>query len=727
MTIQFTLILRKRKSIFQSNNIELDEISAEFSEEIERAKEEGRDARLSLSSYITKLAGTEHGEFFQSEVKFEPDDKSAREATEFIEESEKEEVKRAEKETKVRKKEKSARVEIEKQLERVGLTGEAKKANADIYMERLKTLSERSGVAIEKILERFPLKVSIGELGEVEGSLEQKAGKPFSEILDEIMAIENKSEQKLAIEKAVKDNKLDVDSKLIIERTADQKITIKDAINRKLKKSLDELEKVEGAFEQPLGKPFSEILDEVIAIKNKSEQKLAIEKAVKDNKLGADSKLIIERTADQKITIKDAINRYNKSKKSLEQKKRGRFFESKDNLGKRLFNIEFLEGADLSTFIHELGHYSLEVMGELALEKGANISFVEDYNKILNYIGAKDKFSITREQHEKFAESLEIYMREGKAPSKELQKAFMNFLKWLTSIYKDLTSFTNVNESLSDEIKEVFDRLLATDEQIAEARFRFGGDPLFSEKEVEGFTPKQKQAYSELQKEVEDVAKDQIEKKYRKIEERKAAKWWKDKKAVVIERIKKELNEDKGYMALLGLTKGELPSGTPVEKMKISKSSLLEFMTKDELKRLPRIFTSKKGEGVDAGQVAEFFGFNTAEEMIEVISNLKPFEKEVDARADTYMNETYLETSQQETELAVSEAVNNEKRESVIRLELKHLLSNEYAKFKGIARKIVGHIPSSSVIARQAQEIYSKKADTSHFSNSLSKCSKEGS
>ena len=65
----------------------------------------------------------------------------------------------------------------------------------------------------------------------------------------------------------------------------------------------------------------------------------------------------------------------------------------------------------------------------------------EDFNKILKELGAKDFKSITREQHEQFAESLEIYLKEGKAPTKELQSTFRRFARWLGIIYDAINSF----------------------------------------------------------------------------------------------------------------------------------------------------------------------------------------------------------------------------------------------------------------------------------------------
>jgi len=65
--------------------------------------------------------------------------------------------------------------------------------------------------------------------------------------------------------------------------------------------------------------------------------------------------------------------------------------------------------------------------------------------------------------HEYFARGFEAYMREGKAPTAELQSVFRRFKKWLTDIYKSLTE---LNVELSDDVRAVYDRMLASEEAI---------------------------------------------------------------------------------------------------------------------------------------------------------------------------------------------------------------------------------------------------------------------
>ena len=69
--------------------------------------------------------------------------------------------------------------------------------------------------------------------------------------------------------------------------------------------------------------------------------------------------------------------------------------------------------------------------------------------------------------YEKLAEAGETYIMEGKAPSHELRHVFDKFAKWLKDVYEVLQRSENYAE-LTDEVREVFDRMLAAEDDIAE-------------------------------------------------------------------------------------------------------------------------------------------------------------------------------------------------------------------------------------------------------------------
>ena len=111
----------------------------------------------------------------------------------------------------------------------------------------------------------------------------------------------------------------------------------------------------------------------------------------------------------------------------------------------------FADAQDASTLIHELGHLFIQDLGP------------KDIGTVGRWAGAKknkdDQWVFSREAHEKWARGFERYLRDGKAPSKRLKRAFKNFKKWLTEIYGVIKG-SPIDVEISPQIRDVFDRML---------------------------------------------------------------------------------------------------------------------------------------------------------------------------------------------------------------------------------------------------------------------------
>ena len=144
--------------------------------------------------------------------------------------------------------------------------------------------------------------------------------------------------------------------------------------------------------------------------------------------------------------------------------------------GKWLISV-FKGKKNLSTVIHETGHFFLENLRDAAALETAPDWVKNDWAAIKGELGIKDDGFIEREAHEKFARQFEAYAREGKAPRPELQSAFNQFRAWLTAIYRSVRRLLGDAE-LSADVRAVFDRLLASEEDIASARKRGAPEPV---------------------------------------------------------------------------------------------------------------------------------------------------------------------------------------------------------------------------------------------------------
>jgi len=181
--------------------------------------------------------------------------------------------------------------------------------------------------------------------------------------------------------------------------------------------------------------------------------------------------------------------------------------------------IALLEGANKSSFIHEAGHFFLEVQADLSSRIEARIlagdevssgerGIVNDMNTVLDWFGIQASPEYTaiqewsmrnieerRDKHETFARGFEKYSMEGTGPTLELQSIFSQFRDWLLNVYKQLKS---LNVELTDEVRGVFDRMLASDQAIQETADARGMGPLYESPDQSGMTPEEFDAYQAL-------------------------------------------------------------------------------------------------------------------------------------------------------------------------------------------------------------------------------------
>jgi hypothetical protein len=137
--------------------------------------------------------------------------------------------------------------------------------------------------------------------------------------------------------------------------------------------------------------------------------------------------------------------------------------------------IKLFEGADASTVIHETGHYYIESMWREIAAGRATEQQKADFEKLMKYCGittaqwAKMDLEGRRAAHERLAEAIETYVMEDKAPTRELRPVFKRFAKWLKAVYSAISRNRNA-VPLTDEVREVFDRMLASEEDVEQMR-----------------------------------------------------------------------------------------------------------------------------------------------------------------------------------------------------------------------------------------------------------------
>ena len=147
-----------------------------------------------------------------------------------------------------------------------------------------------------------------------------------------------------------------------------------------------------------------------------------------------------------------------------------------------------------------------------------------------------------------------------------LQSAFNAFRRWLTEIWKRIKGDTPDGHALTPEIRDVLDRILASDEQIAVAKQTQAFMPIFSTAEQMGVSQRVFDVYKQnIIKENNDA----VERETIRLMEaanREARVWWRDERKKVKAEVEQEAYEMQVYQAFSLLANGTKPDGSPLDQ-----------------------------------------------------------------------------------------------------------------------------------------------------------------
>ncbi len=374
------------------------------------------------------------------------------------------------------------------------------------------------------------------------------------------------------------------------------------------------------------------------------------------------------------------------------------------------FDIRLMKDANLSTFMHESGHQFFEVIGSLVEAGRATPEMQKDYQSLLNWLGVKSRAEITVEHQEQFARGFEAYLREGKAPSAELRSMFAKFRAWLVGIYRQAKS---LNVELTDEVRGVMDRMLATEDQIAAAESEAGVMAAFATAEDAGMSDIEFAAYQSTVEKASEKAKDTLQAKLMAQLAREQKKWWKDETDRIRTEVTDHVNTLREYFALSVLQKGEMPDGSALPegmkhirlnkddleatygkvtrpkgkpKQQMPDSGMLAQVVKGQpttaevtftpntvMNKLAALKVWGKG-GINPEFAAEYLGYASGNDLVMALVNIRPKKELIEAETQRRMLELYPDI-RFDGSLAgeAAAAVQNEGREKVLRMELSAL------------------------------------------------------
>lgn len=384
----------------------------------------------------------------------------------------------------------------------------------------------------------------------------------------------------------------------------------------------------------------------------------------------------------------------------FEQPSRGRI---KFGKGKTL--IQLLQGANQSTFLHETGHLYLEVLGDLASRPAPSVELAADYMTILDWLGVKSREEIQTKHHEKFAKAFEAYLMEGKAPSSSLRVAFAKFRAWLVSVYRELRG---LNVTLTDDVRKVMDRMLATEDEIRQAEAEQEIAPMFADPAAAGLTPAEAENYQKAIAQARMSTEEELTSKVMDQVRREQKAWWKEQRSAIRAEVETEVNQRKEYIAISVLRDGKFPNGDKVERMKVSADAIVDLFSKERLKRLPKYVYTEKG-GLHPNTVAEFLGYTSGSEMLWDIENAENKETLIDRNTDQSMKDLYGDMMADGTMAEEAmKAVHNTDRSDLLHKEMTILAQKRPGVYKNMIRKVARPMPTVKDIRSNAEEIIAK-------------------
>lgn len=428
--------------------------------------------------------------------------------------------------------------------------------------------------------------------------------------------------------------------------------------------------------------------------------------------------------------------------------------------------------ADSSTFPHELMHWRLIKEFEMASNPNATAEQKADADILLKWFGIAGEnvdqrlanwnamsLDQQRPHHEAFALSGEIFLYTGKSPSVELQGVFEKYRRWLIrtyiSIRDDLNAiyrqqFGTDLPFLTEEIRGVFDRMLASEEQISQREAIDNFKAQHQTQEESGMNDGEWAAYQAMIAEAHEVAVTDLT-----AASVKQMEWLSGARGKILKDMQTAHN---AFRKQTQSEEAEKMSNEPVRKAerflvgnKLDRSTVINMYPTSTTGLTPAVdLTKLQGmmtkDGLAPDLAAEMFGMESGDQLVRALAELKPYKEELKERTDARMMEEHGELNTPDArEEAVQRALANEARSRFVAVENRFLTKAKtpvaviLQGAKELARSILGRMAikdikprnyaltearvakekTTAVKAMQSPETAAKSAYTRHFNKMI--------
>lgn len=386
--------------------------------------------------------------------------------------------------------------------------------------------------------------------------------------------------------------------------------------------------------------------------------------------------------------------------------------------------IHLTPNADLSTFAHEMSHWYLENLMQLAGEVGVSGLIKQDAETLLKDFGLKSldewkNLSIEekRKFHERFAYQTEIYLATGKPHNPKLITVFKNLGKWIRDVYRAWTGgvaeqraaqykseFGEELPQLSEEVQRVMDRMLNAEADLYQAEVSESMRPLFDEKpkdmSEEDWIAMQK-AHDEALADGEALLNEA---------KAKDEKWYSNARAKTLRMIQRKAKEIRDKVKEGVTAEIEAEAGTRAYEL-IKKSNetfginwkfdpealTAAKVSSSAIKKLSALGLTKKG-GMAPSEVMELMrgqgnAFATVQDMVQGLLEGARKDERIEEETTRRCIEKYSENfTQAGIDAQITEALQNEARARFVATEFKYLAGSP----AGISQRMINEAAKRS-------------------------------
>lgn len=386
--------------------------------------------------------------------------------------------------------------------------------------------------------------------------------------------------------------------------------------------------------------------------------------------------------------------------------------------------IHLTPNADLSTFAHEMSHWYLENLMQLAGEAGVSGLIKQDAETLLKDFGLKSldewkNLSIEekRKFHERFAYQTEIYLATGKPHNPKLITVFKNLGKWIRDVYRAWTGgvaeqraaqykseFGEELPQLSEEVQRVMDRMLNAEADLYQAEVSESMRPLFDEKpkdmSEEDWIAMQK-AHDEALADGEALLNEA---------KAKDEKWYSNARAKTLRMIQRKAKEIRDKVKEGVTAEIEAEAGTRAYEL-IKKSNetfginwkfdpealTAAKVSSSTIKKLSALGLTKKG-GMAPAEVLELMrgqgnAFATVQDMVQGLLEGARKDERIEEETTRRCIEKYSENfTQAGIDAQITEALQNEARARFVATEFKYLAGSP----AGISQRMINEAAKRS-------------------------------